>query len=165
MARKAFYSFHYVPDNWRAAQVRNAGVLEGNAPVSDNDWETVKRGGDAAIDRWIDGQLDGKSCAVVLIGAETASRYWVRREIVKAWNARKGVVGVYIHGLKDRLGSQSVKGANPFDQITMDRDGRKLSGIVKAYDPPYYLSNQVYEHIATNLASWVEEAIRIREGY
>lgn len=38
MARRVFFSFHYKPDNWRAAQVRNAGVVEGNTPVSDNDW-------------------------------------------------------------------------------------------------------------------------------
>src|SRR5438874_1029895 len=31
----------------------------GNAPVRDNDWEQVKRGGDKAIEKWIDNQLDG----------------------------------------------------------------------------------------------------------
>jgi hypothetical protein len=51
MARKVFYRFHYVPDNWRAAQVRNAGVVEGNVPVSDNDWEKITRGGEDAIKR------------------------------------------------------------------------------------------------------------------
>lgn len=53
MARRVFYSFHYKPDKWRAAQVRHMGVIEGNVPVSDNDWETITRGGDAAIERWI----------------------------------------------------------------------------------------------------------------
>jgi hypothetical protein len=33
MPRKAFYSFHYVPDNWRASQVRNMGVVEGTSPL------------------------------------------------------------------------------------------------------------------------------------
>lgn len=27
MARRTFYSFHYKPDNWCAAQVRNMGVI------------------------------------------------------------------------------------------------------------------------------------------
>ena len=76
MARRAFYSFHYKPDNWRAAQVRNMGVITGNQPASDNDWETVKRGGDAAIERWISGQMKGKSVAIVLIGEKTAGRKW-----------------------------------------------------------------------------------------
>jgi hypothetical protein len=33
MARKAFFSFHYKPDGSRASQVRNMGMIEGNAPV------------------------------------------------------------------------------------------------------------------------------------
>lgn len=165
MARRVFFSFHYNPDNWRASQVRNAGVVEGNAPVADNDWETITRGGDAAIKRWIGGQLDGKSCEVVLIGSATAGRKWIKYEIEKAWNDRKGVLGVYIHNLKDRSGNQSTKGRNPFDDFTMNRDGQKLSSIVKAYDPPYTTSTDVYDHIKTNLANWVEAAVSIRENY
>lgn len=68
MARRVFYSFHYKPDNWRASQVRNIGVVEGNRPVSDNDWEAVKKGGDKAIESWINDQVSGKSCSVILIG-------------------------------------------------------------------------------------------------
>ena len=55
--RRTFFSFHYKPDNWRAAKVRNMGVVEGNSPVSDNDWETVTGGGETAIKRWIDDQM------------------------------------------------------------------------------------------------------------
>ena len=65
MTKRVFFSFHYDADNWRTAQVRNMGILEGNAPVSDNDWETVKRDGDAAIERWIKEQLNGRSCTTV----------------------------------------------------------------------------------------------------
>ncbi len=46
MARKCFYSFHYVPDNWRVSKIRNIGAVEGNKPASDNDWETVTGGGE-----------------------------------------------------------------------------------------------------------------------
>ena len=48
MARRAFYSFHYKQDNWRAAKVRNMGVVEGNKPATDNDWEAIKQGGGSA---------------------------------------------------------------------------------------------------------------------
>ena len=84
MARGAFYSFHYVPDNWRVSQVRNMGVIDGNKPASDNDWETIKKGGDATMQKWIDGQLSGKSAAIVLIGSKTAGRKWIKYEIKKA---------------------------------------------------------------------------------
>lgn len=35
MARRVFYSFHYVPDNWRVSQVRNIGAIEDNKPAKD----------------------------------------------------------------------------------------------------------------------------------
>lgn len=165
MARRVFYSFHYVPDCSRAAQIRNMGVIEGNAPASDNDWEEIKNGGATAIQQWIDEQLYGKSCAVILIGENTAGRKWIKYEIETAWNEGKGVVGVYIHGLKDFNGDQSSQGRNPFDDFTMKRDGKKLSSIVRSYDPPYFDSKRVYAHIKDNLSGWIDEAIQIREDY
>lgn len=163
MARKVFYSFHYVPDCWRAAEVRNAGVVEGNYPISDNDWEQVKKGGDAAIQAWIDKQFIGRSCAVVLIGSQTAGRKWINYEIEKAWGDRKGVVGIYIHNLKNAEGKQATKGLNPFRGISIG--GVALSSVVQAYDPPFILSTDVYDYIKTNLEGWVEEAIEIRGRY
>lgn len=165
MARKTFFSFHYVPDSWRASQVRNIGTVEGNEPVKDNEWETITGGGDAAIKKWIDGQLSGRSCAVVLIGSATAGRKWINYEIEQAWNASKGVVGIHIHNLLNSQQAQSAKGANPFETFTMKNDGKKLSSIVKTYDPPYSKSTEVYAHIKNNLSKWVEEAVSIRDAY
>jgi len=162
MARKVFFSFHYKPDSWRAAKVRNMGLVEGNAPVSDNDWEKVKGGGDAAIKKWITGQLSGKSCAVVLIGAETASRKWVRHEIVEAWNAKKGVVGIHINKIEDHNGKQGTKGANPLDKIDYRDSGKKLSSIAKVYTPSGTTSKEAYDWIKEHLANAVKDAIRIR---
>jgi hypothetical protein len=162
VARSVFYSFHYIPDGARAAQVRNAGVVEGNKPASDNDWEQIKRGGDAAIQRWIDSQFSGKSCAVVLIGAETAGRKWINYEIKKAWGDRKGLVGIYIHRLQNLQKLQSAKGKNPFASFTIDNGRVDLSSVVKAYDPPYQDSKDAYSYITSNLAAWIEEAIEIR---
>ena len=74
MARRAFYSFHYNPDSWRAATVRNIGAIEGNKPATDNDWESVTKGGDDAIRRWVANQMYGRSCTIVLVGTDTAHR-------------------------------------------------------------------------------------------
>lgn len=160
MARRSFYSFHYAPDSWRAGQVRNMGVVDGNVPVSDNDWSQVTRGGDAAIERWINDQLKGTSCAIVLIGATTAGRKWVNYEIKQAWDGGKGVLGVHIHNLLDQGKQTSAKGANPF--ATFNIGGRAMTSIVRTYDPPYSDSTSVYGHIKSNLADWAEEAVRIR---
>ena len=99
LARNVFYSFHFDPDSWRASQVRNMGVLQGNEPVSANDWEEVKRKGNPAIQQWIAAQMKGRTCAVVLIGAQTGTRPWVQYEIAKAWEDGLGLLGVRIHGL------------------------------------------------------------------
>jgi hypothetical protein len=140
------------------------GVIEGDAPVSDHDWEKVTEGGDDAIKKWIADQMSGKSCAVVLIGAESAGRKWIEHEICKAWNDKKGVLGVYIHKLKNSAKQQSTKGANPFDGLTFGVNKAKLSTVVKAYDPPYSDSADVYAYIEQNLSDWVEAAIKIRDA-
>ena len=162
--RQVFYSFHYKPDNWRASQVRNIGFVEGNRPASDNDWETIIRGGGSAIKRWIDSQMQYRSCTVVLVGADTANRKWINYEIVKSWDAGKGVVGVRIHGLKNREGYISKKGANPFSYIQYGNTGRKLSQIVKCYDPEGGNSKGRYAWIERYLSGAIEEAINIRKN-
>ena len=161
MARRVFFSFHFDNDAWRAGTVRNIGALEGNEPVSDNDWEEVKKGGDTAIEKWIDEQLKGRSCVVVLIGSNTASRKWIKYEIAKAWKDGKGVVGVYIHGLKDSDGRTTTKGANPFSKISMNGGGT-LADHISAYDPTRADSTKTYDAISKNLADWVEDAIAKR---
>jgi len=163
--RQVFYSFHFKNDYWRAGQVRNIGVIEGNEPVSENDWEEIKKKGDDNIKRWINSQLSGRSCTIVLIGEKTAGRKWIKYEIEKSWNDGKGVLGIYIHNLKDESENKSNKGRNPFDDFTMKRDDAKLSSIVKAYNPPYTDSKKVYNHISENISKWVEEAITIRNDY
>lgn len=165
MARHVFYSFHFKHDSQRVAKVKNMGVIEGQPILSPNDWEQVEKGGKDAIKSWIDQQMKGKSCLVVLIGARTAGREWVKYEIEKAWNEKKGVVGVYIHNLTDLAGNQDVKGANPFEPFTVCGGKVKLSSVVKAHDLPYATSANVYNHIKENLADWVEDAIRVRVDF
>lgn len=165
MARKCFYSFHYEPDCVRASQVRNIGTIEGNAPASDNDWEEVTSGGDKAIADWIADQMKGKTCAIVLVGQNTANRKWINHEIVKAWDSGLGVVGIRIHGLKNFAGETALAGSNPFDYITHGGSKKPLSQIVKLYDPVGADSKARYAWIADNLAAKVEEAIAIRKSY
>jgi hypothetical protein len=162
MTRKTFYSFHYVPDNWRVSQIRNIGVVEGNPSATDHDWEEVTKGGDAAIKKWIDGQLNGRTCTVVLIGAGTAKRKWIDYEIETSWNNKKGVLGINIHNLKNSYGEQSVKGVNPFAHFNVGNDRKPLSSLVETYDPPFNDSKQVYEYISKNIARWIEDAVSIR---
>lgn len=165
MARKIFSSFHYKPDNWRAATVRSIGAIEGNKLASDNDWESVTSGGDAAIEKWIAEQMKGTSCVVVLIGENTAGRKWINYEIKKGWNDGKGLLGIHIHNLLDRYQRQSAKGSNPFIGFTLGGDKKDLSSVVKTYDPRCSTSTDVYNSIRDNIVDWIEEAITIRNNY
>lgn len=175
MPRRVFFSFDYDRDVWRAAQVKNMGIVDGDRPAFGNEWEEVKRKGDVAIKQWIDRQMEGRTCCVVLIGAETYKSRWVRYEIARAWNRDMGVFGIYVHGLKDRNGQQSVKGQNPFDYIQVkpvkgsawlrDYTCEKLSDIVYVEDPPYTTSQNVYDYIKQHLVGWIDTAILLRGGY
>lgn len=164
MARRCFYSFHYARDASRAAQVRNIGAIEGSRPATDNEWETVASGGAAAIERWIAGQLEGRSCTVVLVGTHTANRPWINHEIVQSWNRGMGVVGIRIHGLQNLDGLVSTPGGNPFDFITHGPSQKPLSTIAKCYDPGGSDSKERYAWIAKYIVAAVEEAIQIRNS-
>ena len=144
--------------------MRQIGALEGNEPASDNDWESITSGAnaEAKIQKWIGDQLYGRSCTIVLVGANTANRKWINYEIVKSWNEKMGVVGIRIHGLKDSKSETAIAGANPFDYITHGVSKAKLSTIVKCYDPVGATSKDRYDWICKNLAAVVEEAITIR---
>lgn len=163
MTRHVFYSFHFKPDVYRVSQVRNIGALEANAPAHDNDWETVTKAGDKAIANWIAAQMKGRSCTVVLVGQNTAGRKWITHEISKSWNENMGVVGIRIHGLQNSKTLLSTKGGNPFDHVNFKGNGKKLSSVVKCYDPSGSDSKERYAWIAKNLEAAVEEAIRIRK--
>jgi MTH538 TIR-like domain (DUF1863) len=156
--RQIFYSFHFDNDVMRVQQIRNIGALEDNKPVSVNDWEEVKRKGKASIEKWINDKMSYRSCVVVLIGEKTANRPWIKYEIEKAWNDRKGLLGIYIHNLKCPRSGKSNKGKNPFEQFTLN--GARLSTVVKCYDPN---SADAYNDIKNNIETWVEDAIAQRQ--
>lgn len=168
MARRVFYSFHYQRDSVRVAQIKNMGVIEGQPILNSNEWEDVAKGGDKAIKAWIDEQMKGKSCNVVLIGNKTAGREWVEYEFKKAWGDGKGVLGIYIHRLKDFSGNTDTKGKNPFAGFTIkDRNGNKIAfdTVVPVFDPSGTTSKAVYDSIKNNIATWVEDAIAIRDTW
>jgi hypothetical protein len=156
MARKVFFSFHYDRDVRRVVQIRNSWIVrsKGDAqPFYDKaEWETVKRKG---IEKWIDDQLEGTSVTVVLIGSETYNRPWVRHEIKRSYKLGKGILGVYIHNVKDPQLGTDLKGKNPLDYWNITRNGSNVafSSLYKTYD---WVRDDGYN----NLASWIEAAAK-----
>ena len=191
MARKVFFNFYYERDVWRAMVVRNSWVTkpdrEAAGFIDVAEFEKLKRQGDLAIKRWINSQLKGTSVTVVLIGAETFMRRWVRYEIVKSFDKRNGSLGIYIHKIKDEDGNRDLKGENPFDYVGVyiDKKGKTLycewngSKWVKFKDypncslkfPENYWTGKIYtfqvklydwveEDGYNNMGNWIEEAAK-----
>lgn len=159
MAKTVFYSFHYARDSWRVQQIINLGALDGQPVLNSQDWEAVKRQGDAAIEKWIAEQMARKRALVVLVGAETAARPWVLYEIKKAWADNKPIVGVRIHGLADKSGTVDGAGANPFSSIPV-KGGGTLADYLTLHTPAGTSSKDVYASIAANIGDWVDGANR-----
>jgi hypothetical protein len=116
MARKVFFSFHFERDSWRVGNVRSSHVITGleKSPFLDAAaWEQIKRKGDQAIQNWIEQQLNGTSVTVVLIGAETGKRRWVKYEIKRSIELGKGLLGIDISKIRDPRGKTDTKGPNP----------------------------------------------------
>lgn len=168
MARRAFFSFHYQRDIWRVNQVRNSWVVqpgEQEAVWYDASlWEKVKTKGDAALERLIDEGLTNTSVTVVLIGAETSQRKWVNYEIRESHRRKKGLIGIYIHNLKSRLGLTDIKGKNPFDNFYIEEEIRvSLLGATnrKVYFSELYPTyDWTLDNGYKNIGSWIEAAAK-----
>lgn len=159
MARSVFFSFHYERDIWRANVVRNSWVTKPDREAAGfwdaSLWEETKKKGDEAIRRLIDQGLEDTSVTAVLIGAETASREWVRYEIEKSLERGNGLLGVYIHNIKNQDGKTDPEGPNPFDQMYVEKDGKKIP-LSKLYRTYRWFIDNGYD----NFSDWVEEAAK-----
>ncbi|HYB61421.1 MAG TPA: TIR domain-containing protein [Methylomirabilota bacterium] len=157
MARRVFFSFHYERDIWRASQVRNSWVAKPDRETAgfwdSASWEEVKRQGETRVKQWIDRQLSGTTVTAVLIGAQTSQRPYVGYEIVESCKMGNGLLGIYIHNIRDQSSSRDLKGENPLHNWWIVENGRKtyLDSMYPTYD---WVSDRGYE----NFGTWVEEA-------
>jgi hypothetical protein len=163
--RQVFFSFEYLKDNWRAAQIRNMGKVDNSSTFSDNEWEEVREKSVTKIKEWIDSQMKKRSCLVVLVGSTTSGRKWINYEIEKAYELKKGIVGIYIHNLKDKNGKQESRGSNPFYHIYIGKNNERLSEYVECYDPPHQRSDYVFDDIMNNIEALIEAAIEAKGTY
>ena len=159
MARRAYFAFHYQRDIPRVFVVRNSWITQEREAAGFHDatlWESSKRQGDDAIKRMINRGLDNTSVTVVLIGEETSQRKWVKYEIEQSHNRGNGLLGIYIHNIRNLNQYTDTKGTNPFDtfHISDKTGGRKyLSSLYSTYD---WVLNDGYRHIG----DWIERAAR-----
>ena len=159
MARRVFFSFHYEKDAQRAAVVRNHAVTKDSDDVAGYvdkaGWESIEKGGDAGIKKWIGEQLNGTSVTVVLIGAETDSREWVKYELRESYARGNGILGVRINNIKDFEGKTAVACSGHFGSLGKDNKGSDVyfSSVAKTHD---WVNDDGYN----NFGKWVEEAAK-----
>lgn len=154
MAQSVFFSFEYEPDNWRVQQVLQMGAVSGGAAFTSQDWETVRQQTDAAIEKWIHEQMLYTRAVIVLVSGTTAASRWVKYEITKAWNESRPLLGVRIHGLRDKEGHTATWGTNPFGEVTL-KGGGSVADHVRLINPPGNDSKAIYNSIDENLEDWV----------
>jgi hypothetical protein len=132
MARNVYFSFHYQDViDFRANVVRNSGKFRRKG-VDFRDgsiWEEAEEKRVGSIKKLIDSELKGSGVTCVLIGSETFSRRFVRYELVKSFEQKKGQLGVGINWIKDKFGNIKPKGKNPFEylRLNISEDGRNIN--------------------------------------
>lgn len=159
--RKVFFSFDW-DDVWRVNQVRNSWVTKGNYTsagfVDSVTIEKVKRKTDKAIKNWIDQQLQGTSVTCVLIGEDTSNSKWVKYEMQKSFKKGNGLLGIYIHNVKDQNGKTTQKGEDPFLELSFNLE------VFFEYYEYYYSCCSYYDwvdnHGHQNLDEWIEKAAK-----
>jgi hypothetical protein len=124
--RRTFFSFHYVPDVWRAWNVRNSWVVKPEDQVSSgffdsSVFEASKKESDESLKAFLREGIKNSSVTCVLTGTDTWSRRWVRYEIARSVVKGNGLLTVYIHGVKNKDGVVAVKGADPLAQMGVYR--------------------------------------------
>jgi Txe/YoeB family toxin of Txe-Axe toxin-antitoxin module len=101
--------------------VRNSGKFRKSGDVFRDlsIWEEAQEKQVKKIKSLIDEELKGSSVTCVLIGSDTYSRRWVRYEIMKSFEMKKGQVGVGINWIKDKNGNTKFwRGENPLSEVS-----------------------------------------------
>lgn len=154
MARRVFFSFHYERDVRRIVQIRNSWVVrpgDDAQPFYDKAEfeEAKKRAG--GIEQWIEEQLKGCSVTVVLFGAETFEREWVKHEILRSYQLGKGMLAIDIQGVKDPQKGVNVQGRNPL--LHWQANNVPFTQLYKTY-------SWVHDGGYHNMPAWIEAAAK-----
>lgn len=161
MARNVFFSFHYKRDIIRVSRIRNCGTFTDEAqPFLDKaEWEKIKALGDTKIKNWIDEQMERTTVLIACIGKEYFKRKWVRYEIKKAYRENRGIVGIYVHQMKnfETTGYPVTddKGENPLNSLYFVENRKQiyLSNIFSTYD-------WEDDNGKANIEKWIEAAAK-----
>ena len=152
--RKIFPSYDWDEDVWRVNQIVNLPFIVGAelAGFVKNVPNEEVRKSDAAVQRWIDENMEGCSCLVLLIGEKTYLSRWVKYELERATQKRMGRLNVYLEGMPDRYGIPSKRGKDPYAHHGM---------YVPVDTPGVFIVNEsswIRDNGLYNIGNWIEDA-------
>ncbi len=154
MVKNIFLSFHYTEDSSRVKRFRSIMERGYVNKIRPNDWESVKND-PSSIKKWIDNQLEKADYTIVLIGSQTATRDWVKYEIMRSWELGLGLIGINVHNFKDEKGIVGSKGEEPFTPA-IGRAGK----LVPTYNP---MPSNPYREISSNIDTWLQKSLTTKQ--
>ena len=110
-------------------RLKNSGCDVCNSSVEKKDYRPYKLS-DATIARYLRKCIRWAGTFIVMIGEHTHERPWVNYEIRQAYLQGKNIVGVYMHGCKDKVElPEAYKryGGSPIGWNSLE----KLTGIIE----------------------------------
>lgn len=153
---KVFFTFDYENDFFRANVVRNAWVSRyGQAEGfwEDDVCQKLKQNDESYIDPIISQTIEKSAATIVLIGTKTSELNYVRYAICQSRLRGKGVVGIYIHNIKDESGKKAAIGSSRFGEIDKDENNESLF-----FWQLYPLYRWVIDDGESHLMTWVKKA-------
>ena len=157
MARKVFFSFHYNNDLWKAIQIRNNWIVRNERQASGfaelTHFEQLRQDNDDAVAKWIDEQLQGTTVTVLLIGPYTANQEYIKYQLQRSYARGNGMVGIYVHNMKDKNGIVDKKGSPQPGEIGKDRLNTPVH-----FNSNYKIYDWIEDDGYRNIAKWIEAA-------
>lgn len=132
MGRNVYFSFHYKDVQDGRANIVMKSSQFGKKRDAFRDASIKEEAEEKKIKtlrKLIDSELFGTSVTCALVGSETYSRRWVRYEIMKSFEMKKGLLGVGINWVKDLKGNTKFwPGENPFEYLAfkVSSDGKTI---------------------------------------
>jgi hypothetical protein len=130
--RKVYFSFHFT-DIMRVNVIRNAwrvvnpdSLLGGRTFYDSSLWESRQREDPEALKRLIREGVGYTSAVCALVGAETATRRWVRYEIARAVIDKRGLLAVHLNSIRHhKFLTPHVRGPNPLASMAVGKVQRQ----------------------------------------
>lgn len=155
-----YYSFDHERDAWRVRQVLDLDGVGASSMLSVTERHELEQQGDRAVAAWIESRMRFASAVVVLVGAETDRRRWVRHEVLTAWKDRRPLLGIRIHGLLDAVGQSGERGPNPFFDVKLRTTGGYMSDYVPLFEPEGDEPEAVLMSLKRELSTWLTQGYR-----